>query len=312
MADARITQLPVEVLYTPNPNARLTQLPVEVLSSNLSTAVLTQLPIEVLRESDGGQTNLTQLPIEVLRDNDYVIPPPDAKVSQDAVELTIQYDSPPARTSQISAEHPLQYEDPPTRTSQISAEHILQYDSPPARTSHITAELLHQYDPDYDKARVSQISFEIVYPFTECFVVCPRVDKFHLDPFVRGQASATYEITVTNDSGDIWIGPTTVTDTLPTGLTLVSMSGEGWTCLDNVCTRTDQLPVDESFPPIIVLVNVAEDAPDTVTNIVEVSGTVCSAEDLTNIVNPRLIPARTPVKWALHRMDIKTRMEERN
>jgi hypothetical protein len=49
----------------------------------------------------------------------------------------------------------------------------------------------------------------------------------------------------------------TVTETLPAGLTLVAMTGTGWTCASNVCTRSDALAAGASYPAITVTVNVA-------------------------------------------------------
>jgi len=54
----------------------------------------------------------------------------------------------------------------------------------------------------------------------------------HVGPFTQGQTGAAYTLTAINSST---AGPTdgstvTVTETLPAGLTLVSMSGTGWSC----------------------------------------------------------------------------------
>jgi hypothetical protein len=63
-----------------------------------------------------------------------------------------------------------------------------------------------------------------------------------------------------------------VTDTLPAGLTLVSMAGSQWVCPSNTCTRSDALSGGASYPPITVTVNVAANAPASVTNTAAVSG----------------------------------------
>ena len=67
-------------------------------------------------------------------------------------------------------------------------------------------------------------------------------------------------------------GKVTVTDTIPSGLTLVSMAGTGWACTSNVCTRTNALAAGKSYPAITVTVDVAANAPSKVTNTVKVSG----------------------------------------
>ena len=66
--------------------------------------------------------------------------------------------------------------------------------------------------------------------------------KSHTDPFVRG-STGSYGLTVSNIGGTATSGTTTVTDTLPAGLTPVAASGTGWTCaivaLTVTCTSTD-------------------------------------------------------------------------
>ena len=80
----------------------------------------------------------------------------------------------------------------------------------------------------------------------------------HTGNFTQGQAGATYMATVTNQSGaSPTSGMVTVTETLPAGLTLVAMTGTGWTCASNVCTRSDALAAGSSYPAITVTVNVA-------------------------------------------------------
>jgi hypothetical protein len=73
-----------------------------------------------------------------------------------------------------------------------------------------------------------------------------------------------------------------VTDTIPTGLTLVSMAGTGWNCTANACTRTDSLATGKSYPAITVTVNVAANAPSQVTNTVTVSGGKSAPASATN------------------------------
>jgi M6 family metalloprotease-like protein/uncharacterized repeat protein (TIGR01451 family) len=116
------------------------------------------------------------------------------------------------------------------------------------------------------------------------------ISKTHTGNFTQGQAGATYTVTVSNQAG---AGPTnsqvSVTDTVPTGLTLVSMSGGGWTCPNTTCTRSDTLNAGSSYPGITVTVNVAATAPSQVINRVTVSGggsASASATDTTNVVAP--------------------------
>jgi hypothetical protein len=84
----------------------------------------------------------------------------------------------------------------------------------------------------------------------------------------------------------------TVTDTLPSGLTLFSMAGMGWSCSANACTRTDSLAGGASYPAITVTVNVGANAASPQVNTVSLvrvssSGTTtASGADQTTIVVP--------------------------
>jgi sugar lactone lactonase YvrE len=91
--------------------------------------------------------------------------------------------------------------------------------------------------------------------------------------FFAGQ-SAAYTVTVGNQTGAATTTtPVTVTEDLPSpGLTLASMSGMGWICSSNSCSRSDPLPGGSGYSPIDVLVTVSSPAPAQVTNQVTVSG----------------------------------------
>ena len=113
------------------------------------------------------------------------------------------------------------------------------------------------------------------------------VTKAHAGNFTQGQNGAAYTVTVSNGGSAGSSGTVTVTETLPSGLSLVSMAGTGWTCAANTCTRSDSLAADASYPAIAVTVNVAGTAPSQVTNVVGVSGGGSandSASDVTTIV----------------------------
>jgi uncharacterized repeat protein (TIGR01451 family) len=128
------------------------------------------------------------------------------------------------------------------------------------------------------------------YAFTQVLVKntagTPRlkITKTHTGNFTKGQKGATYTVTVTNPATST--GPTagkvTVTETIPTGLTLVSMTGTGWTCTAKTCTRSDVLAAGKAYPAITVKVNVASNAPSEVTNTVTVSGGDSPAATATN------------------------------
>jgi uncharacterized repeat protein (TIGR01451 family) len=98
------------------------------------------------------------------------------------------------------------------------------------------------------------------------------ISMSHAGSFQQGQSFATYTITVSNTGTGSTSGIVTVTDTLPTGLTFTNMFGNGWSCSIPTCTRRDVLAAAGSYPPITVNVNVAGNAPATLTNTALVSG----------------------------------------
>jgi Abnormal spindle-like microcephaly-assoc'd, ASPM-SPD-2-Hydin/Galactose oxidase, central domain/NHL repeat len=123
------------------------------------------------------------------------------------------------------------------------------------------------------------------------------IAKSHTGNFTQGQANAAYTVTVSNAAS---AGPTsgavTVTETLPSGLTLVSMAGTGWTCaLIPTCTRTDGLGAGASYPTITVTVNVGGSAPSPQVNAVSVSG---GGSATANTTDSTTINAATGVTWA--------------
>ncbi len=133
-------------------------------------------------------------------------------------------------------------------------------------------------------------------------VVVPPVlsiGKSHTGNFAQGQTSATYTVRVSNGaSAGSTNGAVTVTENPPTGLTLVSMAGSGWSCVGSTCTRSDVLSSSSSYPAITVTVNVASNAPSQVTNQVTVSGGgsgSATASDVTNIATQVLISTTTAV-----------------
>ncbi len=98
------------------------------------------------------------------------------------------------------------------------------------------------------------------------------IAKSHMGNFTQGQQSAMYTVTVSNGAN---AGPTsgtmTVTDTIPAGLTLVSMAGTGWTCAANTCTNSSVL-MPGANSVITVTVNVKSTATSPQVNMASVSG----------------------------------------
>ncbi len=100
-----------------------------------------------------------------------------------------------------------------------------------------------------------------------------QIAKTHTGNFTKGQTGATYTVTVSNQvTSQPTTGKVTVMDTIPSGLTLVSMAGTGWTCAANSCNRSDALASGSSYPAITVTVNVASNAPAKVTNTATATG----------------------------------------
>lgn len=109
----------------------------------------------------------------------------------------------------------------------------------------------------------------------------------HSGTFTQGQSNATYTLMVANG---VSAGPTNgvvaVTETAPSGLVPVGVQGAGWTCAGPTCVRSDALAPGSSYPAIALTVDVANNAPASVTNAATVAGggsANASASDLTSI-----------------------------
>src|ERR1700688_4247936 len=99
------------------------------------------------------------------------------------------------------------------------------------------------------------------------------VSVTHSGNFTQSQHNATYTLTVSNAASTAATsGTVTVTDTLRSGLTLVSLAGTGWTCTAGTCTRADALAAAASYPAITATVNVGSTATSPQINSVTVSG----------------------------------------
>jgi uncharacterized protein (TIGR03437 family) len=121
----------------------------------------------------------------------------------------------------------------------------------------------------------------------------------HTGNFRQGHQSAPYTITIQNTGAAASSGTVTLTVTLPTGLTATSISGSNWTCTQpsGPCTRSDVLAPGNTYPAIILKVNVNPDAPLTVTTTVTVQSGLAAApfsstwNDLTNVLRPDVVNA---------------------
>jgi virginiamycin B lyase len=119
------------------------------------------------------------------------------------------------------------------------------------------------------------------------------ITKTHTGNFSQGQTNAVYTLTVSNQQdASPTSGLVTVTDTLPSGLSLVSMAGLGWNCTGNSCTRSDTISGGGAYPAITVMVEVAASAASPQVNVASVSGGGsgnASAQDSTTVAIPPLI-----------------------
>ena len=111
------------------------------------------------------------------------------------------------------------------------------------------------------------------------------ITKSHTGSFTQGDTADTYTITVTNNGPGSTLGALTLADTLPSGMTAVSMSetghtgggtGSDWTCTASSasCTRSTAMPSGES-DTITLTVSVSYSTAtgtNAVTNSVTVSG----------------------------------------
>jgi uncharacterized repeat protein (TIGR01451 family) len=123
------------------------------------------------------------------------------------------------------------------------------------------------------------------------------ISKSHTGNFTAG-SNASYSIVVHNSGPGAATGTTTVTDTLPTGLSYVSGS-TGWTCSASgqtvTCTSTTAIAKGADLP-LTLTVAVAANAPNSVDNTATVSSTTfeintsnnTSNKDTATIVHPDL------------------------
>ena len=99
------------------------------------------------------------------------------------------------------------------------------------------------------------------------------VTKMH-GSFTQGQ-NGTWTLNVSNTGTGSTSGTVTVTDTLPTGYTLVSGTGTGWSCSGTnavSCTNSTVVAASGSFAPLILTVSVPANSPVSVQNSATASG----------------------------------------
>jgi uncharacterized protein (TIGR03437 family) len=131
----------------------------------------------------------------------------------------------------------------------------------------------------------NQVTFNVVSPSGNSGLdPALTIVSTHTGNFYQGQQNASYTLTITNNGGgNPTVGTVTVTNTLPAGMTLVQMIGDGWSCTGNVCTRSDQLLATLQYPTITVIVNVASNATSPQSNMARVTGGGSAASSSTDV-----------------------------
>jgi uncharacterized protein (TIGR03437 family) len=103
-------------------------------------------------------------------------------------------------------------------------------------------------------------------------------------PFRPGDTGDTISIVVANSGTGASTGPVLVTNSLPpNGLTATALTGTGWSCTTATCMRSDGLGPGLSYPPITLTVNVASNAPPSLTDSATVTAPGQTATGATTI-----------------------------
>ncbi len=124
----------------------------------------------------------------------------------------------------------------------------------------------------------------------------------HAGNFTQGDTGDAYVLTVTNVGTAATVGPVSVVDALPDGLTVTAMGGAGWTTDPGslTCTRSESLAAGAGYPPITVIVDVSTDAPANLVNAANVAGggEINTANDTTS--DSTTVIALAPIQlWRL-------------
>jgi len=152
--------------------------------------------------------------------------------------------------------------------------------------------------PQFPSLSAGNSNYWVDVAFSSTFSLGPDliIAKTHAGSFTQGQTGATYTITVSNSGSGLSNGLVTVTESLPAGLTAVSMLGNGWTCTQPAgpCSRSNVLAGGAAYPDITLTVDVAGNAPSSVTNTVTVSGGAESNTSNDQATDPTTITSSAP------------------
>ncbi len=132
------------------------------------------------------------------------------------------------------------------------------------------------------------------------------------DATFTAPGSGTYSIAVRNAGGASTVGDVVVTPTVSGPATLVALSGDGWTCDTESCSRSDSLPIGGTYPAITAEVAVTVTSVRTVFLSATVTGFDANAfnstdSDDTPVVVPAdlAISAQAPL-WIVGRPGVAT------
>ena len=113
------------------------------------------------------------------------------------------------------------------------------------------------------------------YGSNQTFVTGPdlTLSKTHSGTFQKG-GNGSFTILVTNAGSTASNGSLTLTETPPAGMSINSMSGNGWTynATNQTCTRSDSLAAGASYPPVTVNVTFNTNAATELTNTASITG----------------------------------------
>ncbi len=111
---------------------------------------------------------------------------------------------------------------------------------------------------------------------TDTAAVTPLVQLIALKSVTSYDSGVVrYAITIQNQGPNATVGPTTLTDNLPSGLSLTSAAGRGWTCITTTtlasCVYAASLPVGDTAQ-VLLSANVTATAGSILPNIAVVAG----------------------------------------
>ncbi len=157
----------------------------------------------------------------------------------------------------------------------------------------------------FDKAASSAPDFAVEGIVSPAIVPVAdlAISLAHAGCFTQGDIGQTYTITVTNCGTAATVGAVMFTNLLPAGLAATAIDGSGWAAdLGTLtCTRSDALAAGAIYPPITVKVDVATNAPASITNFAAVAGGGESNTVNNTASDPTTIVALAPIeRWRLH------------